>query len=79
VIVVSPAKTAEPIEMPFDLWTRVGPIIKELKGSRGADCCHLTNTIEPSMCGGDAAFLSNYFDHLLASVALELVSSVLSQ
>jgi len=20
---------------------------------------------EPSMCGGDAAFLSNYFDHLL--------------
>jgi len=22
---VSPAKTAEPIEMPFGLWTRVGP------------------------------------------------------
>jgi len=22
---VSPAKTAEPIEMPFDMWTRVGP------------------------------------------------------
>jgi len=22
------------------------------------------NTIEPSMFGGDAAFLSNYFDHL---------------
>ena len=23
------------------------------------------NTTEPSICGGDAAFLSNYFDHLL--------------
>ena len=23
------------------------------------------NTIEPSMCHGDAAFLSNHFDHLL--------------
>jgi len=22
---MSPAKTAEPIEMPFGLWTRVGP------------------------------------------------------
>ena len=26
---------------------------------------HLVNTTEPSMCGGDAAFLSNYFDQLL--------------
>ena len=25
VTIVSPAKTAEPIEMPFGLWTRVGP------------------------------------------------------
>jgi len=27
--------------------------------------CTLANTIEPSMCGGDTAFLSNYFEHLL--------------
>jgi len=27
--------------------------------------CHLPNTIEPSMRGGDAAFSSNYFGHLL--------------
>jgi len=26
---------------------------------------NLANTIELSMCGGDAAFLSNYVDHLL--------------
>jgi len=26
---------------------------------------HIANTIEPSICGGDAAFLSNYFDNLL--------------
>ena len=31
---------------------------------------HLVNTIEPSICGGDAASLSNYFDHLLCSYAL---------
>jgi len=30
----------------------------------GAQWRHLANTIEPSMCSGDAAFLSNYFDHL---------------
>jgi len=31
----------------------------------GAHWRNLANTTEPSMCGGDAAFLSNYFDHLL--------------
>jgi len=31
----------------------------------GAQWRHLVNTNEPSMCGDDAAFLSNYFDHLL--------------
>jgi len=31
---------------------------------RGAHYRNLANTIELSMCGGDAAFLSNYFDHL---------------
>jgi len=29
---------------------------------------HLANTIEPSICGGDASFLSNYFDHLFSIV-----------
>jgi len=31
----------------------------------GAHWRHLANTIEPSMCGGDAASLSNYFDRSL--------------
>jgi len=31
----------------------------------GAHWRHLANTFELSMCGGDAAFLSNYFDHLI--------------
>jgi len=56
-------KTAEPIEMPFGLWTRVGPRKHVL--DEGADWPHLTNTTEPPMSGGDAAFLSNYFYHLL--------------
>ena len=53
VTVVSPAKTAEPIEMPFGLRTRVGPRNHVLGG--GAPWRNLANTIEPSMCGGDAA------------------------
>jgi len=31
----------------------------------GAHSCHLENTTEPSVCGGDEAFLSNYTDYLL--------------
>ena len=31
----------------------------------GAHWRHLANTTEPSVCGSDAAFLSNYFNHLL--------------
>ena len=36
----------------------------------GAHWCHLPNTIEPSMCGVDAAFLSYYFEHLLLMMLL---------
>jgi len=45
---VSPAETAEPIEMPFGMWTRVE--------GWGAHWRNLANAIEPFMCGGDAAF-----------------------
>ena len=31
----------------------------------GAHWRYLANTTEPSIFGGDAAFLSNYVDHLL--------------
>jgi len=44
---------AAPIEMSFGL------------RYMGVHNRQLANTIEPSVCGGDAAFLSNYFDHLL--------------
>ena len=54
-------KMVEPIEMPIGVWTPVGP------GKRVLDGCahwwHPADTIEQSMCGGNAAFLSNYFDH----------------
>ena len=42
VTIVSPAKTAEPIEMPFGLCTRVGPRNHVLDG--GAHRRHLANT-----------------------------------
>jgi len=51
--VVSCARTAEPIEMPFGIWTRVGPRKHGL--GKGADWRHLANATEPSMYGGDAA------------------------
>jgi len=42
------------------IWTQTGPNV--LHG--GARWCHMANATELSMCGGDADFLSNYFDHL---------------
>jgi len=33
VTVVSPVKTTEPIEMPFGMWIRVGPVKHVLDGS----------------------------------------------
>jgi len=66
---VSPGKTAEAIEIPFGLWTRVGrgdhvldwgpdPPSEEAILSRGrAACC---TVYVRQQCG----LLSNYFDHL---------------
>jgi len=51
--IISPAKVAEPIEMPFGLWTRVGPRNHVLDGvpdapwegailkAKGADHCEV--------------------------------------
>jgi len=53
-MIVSPAKTAEPIEMPSGLWTRVDT---KKHGIRwGSHWRHVANTTEPSMCCSDAAF-----------------------
>jgi len=35
------------------------------KKAQGAHWCNLENKSEPFICGRDAAFLLNYFDHLL--------------
>ena len=62
------AETAEPIDLPFGLWTRVGP--KEVKFNRNrqvvpmcphgrADWRHLANMTELSICGSDAVFCQN--------------------
>jgi len=60
---MNPAKTAEPIEMPFWVVDSAGAKTASIRW--GAHWHNLANTIEPSVCGGDTAFLSNYFDHLL--------------
>jgi len=49
---------AEPIEMSFWMWIQMSPRKHALDG--GAHWRHLVNTIEPSMCGSDVAFFSNY-------------------
>jgi len=51
---VSCAKMAEPIDMLFGLWTRVGPGKHVLRW--GTHWRHMANTTEPSVCGGDASF-----------------------
>ena len=57
VTLVSPAKTAEPINLPFGLWTRMGR--RKHKFNRihqvAPMCPHLVNITEPSVCGGNAA------------------------
>jgi len=67
---VSCAKTAEPIDLPFELWSRVDGKGRKFNCIRqmvpmcpnGRAHWSLANMTEPSGCGGDAA-LSNYFDH----------------
>jgi len=63
---MSPAKTAEQIDSPVGLWTRVSRRKHKFNRIRQvAPMCfhgrahwrHLANTIEPSVCGGDAAYV----------------------
>jgi len=70
---VSCVKTAEPIDLPFGLRTRVGRRKHKINRIRHvapiwphgrAHWRRMANTIQSSVCGGDAA-LSNYFDRLL--------------
>jgi len=59
ITLVSPAETAEPIEMPFGLWIGWA---EEAQFQSYSPCSanapswrRLANTIEPSVCGGDSA------------------------
>jgi len=63
---------AEPIDLPFGLWTLVSRRkhkfnrirqVAPMRLHRRAYWRQLANTTEPSVCCGDAA-LSTYFDHL---------------
>jgi len=64
-------KTAEPIEMPFGWWTRVDPRKRVFDGVHvGAIWRIRLNRL--CTVRSDAAFLSNYFDHLLTSTTQAL-------
>jgi len=45
------------------VWDVDSDVSKEARIGWGAYWRHLVNMIESSVCDGDAAFLSNYFDH----------------
>jgi len=51
---VSCARTAELIDWPFGLWTRWAEGSTRSIDHGKAQWRHLANTIEPSVCGGDA-------------------------
>jgi len=72
---------AEPIDLPFGLWTRVEgsprSIIRQMAPmcpSMWGHWRHLATTIEPSVCGGDAVLMSSYFDHLFFFVCASNIS-----
>jgi len=74
---VSSAKTAEPIDLPFGLWTQVGRSMHKFNRIRQlasmcphgrTHCRHLANTNEPPVYSGDAPYvkllwLLVIFDH----------------
>jgi len=66
-----PCKEVEPIEMPFEIWTWVGPRKRVLDGDWGAHWHHLANTINRP-CAAAMPLLWNYFDHLLLFAPLHL-------
>jgi len=59
---MSLATTTEPIEMPFRLWSWVGPRKHVVDG--GAHCRHLVNTIQPSTYVGSVALCQISFNTL---------------
>jgi len=79
-MIVSPAKTAEPIEMLLGIWSWVCPGNHVFDGS--AHWRHMANTIEPSMCGGAAALcqvtltICSNFRHNCVITNIQLLLSV---
>jgi len=51
------------------MWTQVGLRKYELDGVHRAHWRYLANTIEPSMCGGDAAFFKLVWPLLLLGMS----------
>jgi len=58
---MSYVKPAVPIKIRFGMLSLVHGTVY---GSGGSHWRNLANTIEPSVCGGNAGLMTNYFDHL---------------
>jgi len=59
-----------PDRLDRDLWDVDSGGSKESYIKWDARWLHLANTIDPSICGADPIFLSNYFDHCYCYVLL---------
>jgi len=66
---VSCAKTAEPIEILFEIWTLMGPMKHVLGGS--AHWRNLANTVEPSHVRRWCGLLWSYCDHLSINMSMK--------
>jgi len=61
VTIVSPAKTAEPVEMPFGLWTWVGPKNHVLDGAPYVPCKWAILRVKSGSCAKTAELIEMPF------------------
>ena len=72
---------AEPIELPFEFWTRVGRRKQNFNRIRqvaqmcptGAHWRNLENTTEPSVYGSDAALFQISYVEITLTICLECI------
>jgi len=83
----SSVQTAEPIDLPFRLWTQVSRRMRRFNRIRQVApvyphgrtrCRHLLNNIEPSVYGGDVPYVKLLWPHIIFGHA-HLDSSIDSQ
>ena len=71
-------KTAEPIPSSFRFWIRIRQVVSMCPYVR-THCCHLANTIEPSVCCGDAPYVKLHCVNLVFFCSVKWRSMISQQ